>query len=274
MPFGLFKDILKSAEDIFKKDFGDSSPLTVEINSNLPFNGAKLTSTTTHNCKYDSALENSLSLEYEHQSGFKLEKLEFAPGASGSFTTETSLTQNDLKLEFKGNDNEKADISVKYVLPQATITANVDASDFKSYGATVSSGVDNIKFGLSADSKNGASPSFAASVAMAADKMFFGLNLTNNFTNIKGLFSFAVDSNVTVAANCTYGTAKKNLGAGIATVYKCNKNTIIKAKADMNKNVNLSVKQAVKEGLTATAWTSVSDFKPASATFGAKIVIG
>jgi len=105
-------------------------------------------------------------------------------------------------------------------------------------------------------------------------KMFFGVNLTNTFADIKGLFSFKVDKDLTLAATTTYGTAKKNLGFNVGAVYKCNKDTTLKAKFDNDKNINLSVKQAVNAGLTVTGWTKVADLSPKSAAYGAKVVIG
>ena len=113
-----------------------------------------------------------------------------------------------------------------------------------------------------------------AAASYSAPNMFFGLNLTNSFDNFKGLFSFKVDSDLTVAATATYGDAKKNLGVNVLATWKCNPNTTMKAKVDMDKNVNLSVKHAVAKGLTATAWTKVTDASPNSASFGAKVVLG
>jgi len=107
-----------------------------------------------------------------------------------------------------------------------------------------------------------------------APKMFMGVNLTNNFADVKGLFSFAVDKNTTVAATSTYGTVKKNFGVNLGAAYKCNSSTTIKAKVDMDKNVDLSVKQAINKSLTVTGWAKVTDLSPKSAAFGGKIVLG
>jgi hypothetical protein len=275
MPFGKYGDILKKVEDIFKKDFSDGTPVTLEVNQDVPIKGTKLTSTSTHDFSAGSKLNNTLSLEWEHDSGFKLDKLEFDPTNDGSFVTECSLSglMDGVKLDFKGDDKNKADITARYDHEQATVTATVDATDFKSFGATLSSGFNDVKFGLSGSLK-GEKTNLDAAISYSAPKMFFGLNLTNTFQDIKGLFTFAVDSNVTVAAKCTYGTKDKNVGADFAAVYACNPKTTIKAKVDLDKNINLSVKQAVAKGLTTTAWTKVSDLSPKSAQFGAKIVLG
>jgi hypothetical protein len=275
MPFGKYGDILKSVEDLFKKDFHNGTAFELEVNQDVPIKGTSLTSTTTHDFKAGSKLNNTLSLEWEHDSGFTLDKLEFNPSDDGSFTTECSLKGlvDGVKLDFKGNDSNKADITAKYEHEQATVTATVDATDFKSYSGTVSSGFNDVKFGLSGNMKGGKT-NVDAAASYSAPNMFFGLNLTNSFDNFKGLFSFKVDSDLTVAATATYGAAKKNLGVNVLAAWKCNPNTTMKAKVDMDKNVNLSVKHAVAKGLTATAWTKVADASPKSASFGAKVVLG
>lgn len=275
MPFGKYGDILKKVEDIFKKDFHNGTAFTLEVNQDVPIKGTKMTSTSTHDFKAGSKLNNTLSLEWEHDSGFKLDKLEFDPSDNGSFTTECSLSGlvDGVKLDFKGNDSNKADITARYDHAQATVTATVDATDFKNFNGTISTGLNDIKFGLEGSLK-GDKTNVNAAASYSAPKMFFGLNLTNTFKDIKGLFTFDVDSDLTVAANCTYGTAKKNIGANFAAVYKCNPKTTLKVKADLDKNINLSMKQAVASGLSATAWTKVSDLSPKSASFGAKIILG
>ena len=233
------------------------------------------TSTSTCDCKAGSKLSNSVSMEWDSGNGFKLDKLEFNPSDEGSFTTEASLTgfMDGLKVDFKGNDSDKCDITAQYTHEHATVSATVDGSDFKSYSGSVSTGINDVKVGGSADFKGGKA-SFAAAASYTMPKMFFGVNLTNTFADIKGLFSFKVDKDLTLAATTTYGTAKKNLGFNVGAVYKCNKDTTLKAKFDNDKNINLSVKQAVNAGLTVTGWTKVADLSPKSAAYGAKVVIG
>ena len=41
-------------------------------------------------------------------------------------------------------------------------------------------------------------------------------------------------------------------------VYKCNANTTIKAKVDLKKTLDFSVKQAVDKSLTVTGWTTIN----------------
>lgn len=275
MPFAVYKDILKSVEDIFAKDFAKGSPFTLEVNADIPGAPSSLTATSTHDLKAGSKLGNTLSVDYAGPGGFKLDKMEFDPSEEGSYNVETSISEvmDGLKLEFKGNDANKADLSLEYKHDMATVCAAVDATDFKSFSASVSTGFDSIKAGVSAAFKNGGSPNVAAALSYSAPKMTFGANLTNNFADIKGMFSMAIDKDITVASNLTYGTAKKNVGANFAAVYKMGKTTY-KAKADMDKNVNFSVKSACAKGLTVTAWTKVANLSPKSATVGAKVVLG
>jgi len=236
-----------------------------------------LTTTSTYDFKAGSTLGNTLSAEWNGPNGFKLDKLEFDPKADGAWSTETSMDVpgvDGLKLEFKGNDSNKSDFSFTYKHAQATVQGSVDCSDFKSFDASVSTGKDDIAVGVGAAFKQGAPANINVTASYTAPKMFMGVNLTNNFADVKGLFSFAVDKNTTVAATSTYGTVKKNFGVNLGAAYKCNSSTTIKAKVDMDKNVDLSVKQAINKSLTVTGWAKVTDLSPKSAAFGGKIVLG
>ncbi len=236
-----------------------------------------MTSTSNYDFKAGSALANTLSFEWKGPNGFKLDKLEFDPKADSAFTTETSLQVSGvdgLTLEFKGNDSNKADLSFIYKHAHATVEGAVDATDFKTFSGSISTGKDDLAVGVAAAFKQGSSANISATATYTAPKLFVGLQLTNNFADFKGLFSWALDKDVTIAATSTYGTAKKNLGVNLGTSYKCNSNTTLKAKVDLDKNIDFSVKQAVNKSLTVSGWTKVTDLSPKSAVFGGKIVLG
>ena len=79
--------------------------------------GVEVTSSSNWDyTKSGSGINTTVSATWSHPSGFTLDKLEFDPTAKGSLTTETSLTglAKGLKLEFKGNDADKGDLSFRY----------------------------------------------------------------------------------------------------------------------------------------------------------------
>lgn len=272
-----FGDILKSVEDIFKKDFAakGSSPVTFEMTADAP-KGVSVTSESTYDFK--NAIATSVSCEWAHPSGFKLDKLEFNPSADGNFTTETSLTglAKGLKLEFKGNDSNKGDLSFVYTHPKATFTGKADANAFKSFEATAAAVFDDLSAGLKAvygkDKK--VAVDVAASYKLGFKNTFIGFNATNNFKAFKGLMSLAVDSKITAAAVAEKADAKSDIKFTAGGVYKCNANTTIKAKVDLAQKLDFSVKQAVDKSLTVTTWTTINKFDFKGATFGAKAVLG
>lgn len=272
-----FGDILKSVEDIFKKDFSSGgAPVTFEMSADAP-NGVSVTSESTYDFK--SPLSTSVSCEWSHPSGFKLDKLEFNPSGDasrGSITTETSLTglAKGLKVEFKGNDSDKGDLSFVYTHPQAVFTGKVDANGFGAFEGTAAASFDDVTAGLKANKMKNKSVevSAAASYKLGFNNAFVGANAESNFKKFKGLFSFAVDNKITAAAEATFDSAFK--GAKLGAVYKCCPNTTIKAKFDNKKTLDVSVKQAVDKSLTVTGWTQVGDFNFKGATFGLKAVLG
>lgn len=282
MPFPKFEDINKSVKDLFKKEFFEKSKndsqFKLEVKTDVPLKGVSLTSKSTlQKFSADESLSNNLTLEWAGINGFKLEKLEFNPSASAAFTTETSVTDfgvPGLKLEFKGNTVDKSDISLVYEHEQATVTAQIDASDLKSFNASVTSGANDFVFGASADKKKDRDAAFEVSAAFSAPKFFGGLNLKDGFKNVGTYFSFAVDNSVTIAANPEYNIDQKDFKLGVGLAYKCNKDTFIKTKVDLKKNFDLSVKQSIAKGFALSGWTRVTDGKIDSVAYGVKFTLG
>jgi hypothetical protein len=283
MSFPKYKDIVKNVADIFKKDWlkkGDDS-VTVEVTTPGPF-GVDLTTTQSFNPqKSDCKIASNLALGWSHPTGFVLDKFEFDPSENGSFTTETSLTglAPGLKVEFAGNDVDKGDLSFTYKgIPAATLTGTFDLNNFKKVNMAVGSGMDAITFGANADialdGKGG--PKFDVSLAggyTVPKTMFIGGEITKSFKNYGLLASAVVDKDVTVASRVDYASGK-DIAASFGGVYKCNASTSLKAKIDLKKQLDLSVKHSVGKGCTITAFSSVGNFDFSKMSFGCKAVIG
>ena len=87
-----------------------------------------------------NALVPKLALKWVHASGFTLEKLEVSPDCKLVVETSLSNVTPGLKLEFKGNDANKADLSFTYSAPAATVTGEFDISGFSGANASISGG--------------------------------------------------------------------------------------------------------------------------------------
>jgi len=159
-----------------------------------------------------------------------------------------------LKLEFKGNDTtDKADLSMKYSLPQATVTADVDISNFSSAKASVCSGHGPISAGASLDLKIAKSSIESTvcglGVGYTLDNTgFVGFRTSKNFNSYSLCFDYTRLKDVTVAGLLTYSASKPS--AVLAAQYMCNPKTIIKAKASSEGSLGLSVKQSFEKKLS------------------------
>jgi hypothetical protein len=222
-------------------------------------------------------LTPKLSVKWPHPSGFTLEK--FESDSEGKLTVETSLANAapGLKLEFKGNDSNKSDLSFTYTAPTATVTGEFDLLNFSSIKTSVNSGSGPVSVG--ADAK--------VSLANSAIKSYclgFGLGFTvpkvffiagraeNNFSTYSALFTYSALKDVTLAGKISY--EKSSLGAILASVYKCNANTSIKVKANTVGGVfSASVKQLLPGKFTVIGSAEI----PAqlnSAKFGLNATLG
>ena len=241
--------------------------------------GVEVTSSSSWDyTKSGSAIDTTVSATWAHPSGFKLEKLEFTPADKASLTTETSLTglAKGLKLEFKGNDADKGDLSFTYKVPQATLTGEMDFMNFKKFNIAAATGVDQITAGVKLDvtkGDKGLNTTTAASASYAMGNIFAGLEATNNFSKYGILASFAVDKSITAAMRADIGSKAPALQVG--GVYKCNSSTTIKGKVNvMSKLIDLSVKQAMDKKFNVTASCQMADFSPKSMVFGLKATMG
>ena len=224
----------------------------------------------------ESKLATQVSTKWAHSSGFTLEKLELAH--DGKVTTETSLVNAapGLKLEFKGNDSDKGDLSLTYKSAHATVTADLDALNFSKVSASVAAGSGPFVAGASADAAIAksaiASTTINVGVGYTVPKsLFVGFRSNKNFGEHSGVLSFVAAPNVTVAAKATY-TSKATSGV-LAAVYKCNPDTTIKVKAGSDGCLFGSVKQQMPNKLvvvgSAEIPSTLSNFK-----FGVNATLG
>jgi hypothetical protein len=247
MSFPTFKDLDKSAADIFNEDF--DYKYTLKVKSSGPWN-TTLTTNTQYDPK-DNKLIPKLSLKWAHPSGFTLEKLEASQDLK--FNLETSLTgaAPGLKLEFKGNDSDKADLSFTYKVSQATVTGDFDISNLASAKASFVTGTGDISGGANVDLKIAKSTieksTFGVGLAWTPCKgAFVGLRANNNFQNFSGLTSYQLNDPfcgkpMTLAGQVNYSAKETN--ATVASVFNCCPETSWKFKVNSNGVVSSSLKQ-------------------------------
>lgn len=273
MSFPVFKDFDKSTSELINDDF--DSKYSFKIKSAGP-EGTSITTNTSYDAK-DSSLTPKLSLKWANDNGFTLDKLEFSKDCK--MTVETSLTKiaPGLKLEFKGNDTNKADLLMTYKMPKATITGEYDIHGFSSAKASICSGSGPITAGASIDAKFGGSDSITPSLGLGytAPDMFFGLRVNSLLKNpsYSGLASYGgIRKDVVIA-----GSASMKGGSTVATLatqYTCNPKTCIKVKAGTDGVLAASVKQdfANKFSVVGSAEVAGGDF--GSAKFGINATLG
>lgn len=248
MPFPVFKDLDKSASEIFSDDF--DTKYSLKVKSPGPF-GLVLTTNTNYETSKDTKLVTKLSAKYPHSSGFTVEKFEIA--SNGAVTTETSLigVAQGLKLEFKGNDSNKGDLSMQYSHPLFTLTSELDCLTLAKASSSVSGGQGPISVGVSADVNLTKSTlgSIGATLGYKLPNTNVFLKSTKTFSEYSALVTYAFNKDVTVAGQAFYGKAWSFLFAG---VYKCNPNTIMKLKLSDNAGIAASVKQTIDKKLVIT----------------------
>lgn len=286
MSFSIFEEFDKSTTDIFSDDF--DSKYSLKIKSAGPC-GLTLTTNTTawapakkgkdgKPAEKPPALTTKVSAKWAHKSGFTLDKLEL--DSAGALTTETSLTSAapGLKLEFKGNDTNKGDLSFTYNHSLATVTGKIDALNLQSAGASINAGTGPLTAGASADLTLDRlavkSSTFGLGVGYTLNKtLFAGLRVNNNLTEYKGLVQYAAAPNLTLAGTVSTGGKDGTLGV-VGTVYKCNPDTTIKVKASSNAVINASVKQAFPNKLNIIGTAEVPAKDLSSYKVGVNITLG
>jgi len=272
MSFSTFKDFDKSITDLMNDDF--DSKFSLKIKSSGPFN-----TTFTNNTQLDTKsnkLVPKFATKWAHASGFTLEKLEFSSDCKT--TVETSLVGvvPGLKLEFKGNEMDKADLSFNYSIPAATFTGEFYVNNFSTVKASVNGGQGPFTAGAGADLKIAKSSVESTTFHVGAGytvpkQLFVGLRACKNFTDFTALFSYIVNNDVTVAGTVNHGA--KGVCATVATVYKCCPDTVMKVKATSCGVFSASVKQAFEKKFSVVGSAEIpSDFN--AVKFGINATLG
>lgn len=251
MPFPAFKDLDKPAGDILGEDF--DLKYTIKIKSVAPYDSLLTTNTTYEPSKVDSKLATKLSLKTSVKSaGFTLEKLEV--GVDGHLAVETSLanTFEGLKLEFKGDDKSKGDLSFSYNLPVVTATGEIDAVGVKKAKGSLTTGSGPFLAGGSADFDLAATKIDKLSVGFAYKTpiAYAVLRSDKTFADITGLISYNALKNLTLAGKGTYDRKSNAANFSLGALYKCNANCIVKAKVSSSGLINASYKQIFEKKLT------------------------
>jgi hypothetical protein len=206
------------------------------------------------------AISSKVALDKKF-SQFSIDKFELKNGAS---VIETSLVDAlpGLKLEFKGDDQMKGDLSAQYKLPQATLTGEIDIVSFSSLKASLSSSVGPISFGGNGqlENKDGkfGLKDFSLGVGYTVPKtMFVGLKANKKVSDFLANFTYTVNNDVTLAGSITYPKTSVAFGA----TYKCNPNTNLKFKLGSDGKLGVSAKQSFDKttSLTAAALVDINN---------------
>lgn len=199
----------------------------------------------------------TFTTKWVHGSGFTLEKLEI--GKDGTIKTETSLVKTlpGLKLEFKGDTKDKANLSFSYKIPTATFTGELDVNNFSKLTAAAVSGFGKITGGISFDFSIPKKELTGAEVSASVKEgpSFLAAKVNKGF-EYSAFGSHVLSDQVTLAAKLAQ-TNKGGFAAYLAAIYKCNPKTIIKVKVDNQFSLNASVKQSLEKKLTLTGTAAI-----------------
>jgi hypothetical protein len=260
--------------------------VTVEITTAAPSDTTVTTELSFSPQKSDASISSSLALGWSHPAGFTLDKLEYAPSDKGTFTTETSLSgvMPGLKLDFKGDDSEKGDLGFTYNHAALTANGSIDLYGFSKAELAVGSGLDDMTFGtkvnITLPKKDGeqAKMDFSVAGGYSIPKMaFVGCEITKAFKEFAVLGSYTVDPQLTLGVRVDSAPNKDsvyNTKAQVGCAYKCSSTTSLKAKVDMNKDVNVSVKQALSKDCSLTAFALAPAMNFSALSFGCKFTLG
>lgn len=259
----VFKDFDSDAADLIGDDF--DIKYSLKVKSAGPF-GTTLTNNTTFKESKDGkgccncTLVPKLAVKYAHSSGFTVEKFEVTDTAKASVETSLVGAAPGLKMEFKGNDSDKADLSFKYVAPVATITGELDIYNFKSAKASVCSGHGDVTVGADAalklDKMAVQSSTFGLGLGYKMPNIFLGVRADNNLGNYTARWSYDGFKGVNVAGDVTHG---KDINASVVGSYKCNPDTKLKLKVETADGgvVSASCKQTLPNKFTVTGSVQV-----------------
>jgi len=259
--FSVFKDFDKDTADVFSDDF--DSKISLKVKSAGPHSTTLTTNIELVDKDNKCSLKPKVSLKWPHPSGFTLEKMEFTNDCK--MTVETSLVDAvpGAKFEFKGNDSDKADLSIKYSIPAATFTADFDINSLSKGEVSVCGGSGAFVGGLSAsyagskdESKTPSKVSVGLGVSHTVPKVCYtAVRAKDNFTSFSALFSYSSIDNLLLAGSVNHNS-KKTLATALAT-YKVDPSTTVKAKANTEGIISASIKRSCEKKFTVVGSVEV-----------------
>jgi len=281
MSFSTFADFDKKLKDVFTEDF--STDCSFKAKAKAP-NNLTFTSTSTWSNPLESRfMGQKLGVKWEHPSGFTLEKLEV--DSKGTVITETSLVgaAPGLKLNFKGNDNDKANLSFTYKIPSATISAEVDGLEFNRAKVSAFGGAGPISAGFAAN--------FA--IAQSVNTQVYELGATydgvqnlnvalwaNSAKDFRVLSKYKVNDNFSSAIQID--SLKDKTSQSIIGIYGCSNNKI-SSKFKITRNdgaigASTSVTQSLDSNFKVTFVTGiekiVGGFSTSNIKWGVNCTLG
>jgi len=272
----IFKDFDKAPTDILSDDF--DSKYTLKIKSSGPC-GVTVTTNTAFEEK-EKKLEAKLTVKYGHSSGFTVDKLEISP--KGKVATETSLVGAfpGLKLEFKGNDTDKGDLSFTYsASPLATVTGEVDLINFVKASGSVSvlkapfvgGGDLDFTFG----NQRLESTKFGLGFGYSVPSIFAGIK-TSNLSSYSGILSYALNKDLTLVGKVSHASVGKTQGFSsvFAGLYKYGPATTLKIKAASTGVINASVKQTFEKKFAVVGSIEIPSGFHTGFKFGVNATLG
>jgi hypothetical protein len=183
---------------------------------------------------------------------FSVDKLELK---SGSSALETSLSNvlPGLKLEFKGDDNKKAELAATFKHDFATLTSEVDIANFQSLKASACSARDGFAIGASGHFERADGKLIVKDLGLGLSiskipGVFLGLKSTKKFSDHLLHFTYALNKEVGLVGSVAYPSKVVNLGAK----YSCNPKTSLKVKLDTDQKIGFSSKHKLDSSSTIT----------------------
>mmetsp|Transcript_5520 Transcript_5520/g.5697 ORF Transcript_5520/g.5697 Transcript_5520/m.5697 type:complete len:283 (+) Transcript_5520:44-892(+) len=271
MSIPVFKDIEKGPKDIIDEDYDCKNVLKVKTPG--PY-GIHFTTASEHKLGKTAGAKGTvggkISLKYAPPSGgFSVDKFEVKP--DGSMAIETSLVgvSPGLKLEFKGDDSYKGDLSMVYKTPLLSATAELDLVEFSKIKGSITGVQKGVTGGASVALDL---PGKKDKVELSAFDVALSYSLPNNIfaalktSNKFGVFNFSLSH--LYATNLSLASMISMTPKGLSTLtlgglYKCNPATALKCKVNNHGVIACSVKQALENKASATlaAEVCVSDSK-------------
>jgi len=275
MSYPVFKDFDKSTTDLINDDFDNKYSLKVK--SSGPYNSTLTTNTTWSAKDNNQSLVPKLSLKWSHESGFNLEKLEISQDCKLNVETSLNNIAPKLKVEFKGNDTDKADLSFNYSIPQATFHGEVDVHNLSGLKLSALGGQGAFTAGAAAEVKLGKSASsidqtvFHVGLGYTIPKLVVGARACKNFSHYSATASYDATKELQLAGKVNYNS--KETSAALVSIYKCCPNTTVKVKADSTGVFSASIKQAFEKKFTVVGSAEIpSNFN--SVKFGLNATLG